>query len=277
MKQRFLLSFVIPWLAVALHCAQAQEGAKVAREGYILKAGDGIALRVFNEPDLDTDTRILKTGEVSIPLLGSVRIGGMTLDEATARIYKLYNVDYLVEPKLNLTVTDYAPEFVDILGEVRNAGRVKIPAMGRLDLASLFAMAGGFTKEADRNLVTVMKADGKVRKYNGLQASEAALQRVILSAGDRVIVGKSVFVGRTFTVLGEVKAEGPYPFPLDGRLDLVAAIAAAGGLTDLANARKVTLRREDQSTQIDYLNLSREGKSVAIRSGDIIFVARRIF
>ena len=143
--------------------------------------------------------------------------------------------------------------------------------------AVVFAMAGGFTPEADPNLVTVMKADGEVQKYNGTQASEAALQRVFLSSGDRVIVGKSVFVGRTFTVLGEVKSEGPYPFPLDGKLDLVAAIAAAGGLTDLANPKKVTLRRDGQTSQIDYQSLSRAGKSISIRSGDIIFVARRIF
>ena len=252
-------------------------GDEDARKDYVLKVGDGVALRVFNEPDLDTDTRILKTGEISIPLLGSVRIEGMTVDAATDRIYQLYNADYLVEPKLTLSITEYAPEYVDILGEVKKAGRVRIPATGRLDLASLFAMAGGFTPEADRNLVTVMKADGAVQKYNGTQASEAALQRVFLSSGDRVIVGKSVFVGRTFTVLGEVKSEGPYPFPLNGKLDLVAAIAAAGGLTDLANPKKVTLRRGNQTTRIDYQALSREGRFLSLRSGDIIFVARRIF
>ncbi len=252
-------------------------GDEDTRKDYVLKVGDGVALRVFNEPDLDTDTRILKTGEISIPLLGSVRIEGMTVDAATDRIYELYNADYLVEPKLTLSITEYAPEYVDILGEVKKAGRVRIPATGRLDLASLFAMAGGFTPEADRNLVTVMKADGSVQKYNGTQASESVLQRVFLSSGDRVIVGKSAFVGRTFTMLGEVKSEGPYPFPLDGKLDLVAAIAAAGGLTDLANPKKVTLRRGSQTTQIDYQALSREGRSLPIRSGDIIFVARRIF
>ncbi len=268
--------FRIGLLVLFLPLAGAQGDEKV-RKDYVLKVGDGIALRVYNEPDLDTDTRVLKTGELSIPLLGSVPVEGMTIEAASARIYELYNADYLVEPKLTLSVTEYAPEYVDILGEVKRAGRVMIPATGRLDLASLFAMAGGFTPEADPNLVTVMKADGEVQKYNGTQASEAALQRVFLSSGDRVIVGKSVFVGRTFTVLGEVKSEGPYPFPLDGKLDLVAAIAAAGGLTDLANPKKVTLRRDGQTSQIDYQSLSRAGKSISIRSGDIIFVARRIF
>ena len=271
-----LTRFQIGLLALLLPFGGVQ-GDENTRKDYVLKVGDRIALRVFNEPDLDTDTRVLKTGEVSIPLLGSVRIEGMTVEAASARIYELYNADYLVEPKLTLSVTEYAPEYVDILGEVKKAGRVRIPATGHLDLASLFAMAGGFTPEADRNLVTVMKADGSVKKYNGSEASEAALQRVFLSSGDRVIVGKSVFVGRTFTVLGEVKSEGPYPFPLNGKLDLVGAIAAAGGLTDLANPKKVSLRRGGQTSQIDYQSLSRAGESIPIRTGDIIFVARRIF
>ena len=246
-------------------------------ENYILKPGDGLMMKVFNEAELDTETRILRTGEVSFPLIGSIRVEGLTVPEAVARVFELYNADYLVEPKITLTVTDYAPEYVDVLGEVKTAGRVRIPSGGRLDLASLFAMAGGFTEEADRNRITVMKADGKVLKYNGSQASEASLQRVVLSPSDRVIVGKSSFVGRTFTILGEVKAEGPYPFPLNGRLDIVAAMAAAGGLTELANPKKVTVRRAERTIQLDYQSLSREGRKFAIEPGDIISIARRIF
>ena len=252
-------------------------GALANDEGYLLKAGDSIMMKVFNEVELDTETQILRTGEVSFPLIGSIRVEGLTIQEASAKLYELYNADYLVEPKITLTVTSYAPEYVDVLGEVKTAGRVKIPSGGRLDLASLFAMAGGFTAEADRNRITVMKADGKVLKYNGSQASEAALQRIFLSPSDRVIVGKSSFVGRTFTILGEVKSEGPYPFPLNGRLDIVAAVAAAGGLTELANPKKVTVRRAEQTIQLDYQSLSREGQKFVIKPGDIISIARRIF
>ena len=246
-------------------------------ENYILKAGDGLMMKVFNEAELETETRILRTGEVSFPLIGSLKLEGLTVQEAVGKIYELYNADYLVEPKITLSVTDYAPEYVDVLGEVKTAGRVRIPSGGRLDLASLFAMAGGFTEEADRNRITVIKGDGQVLKYNGSQASEASLQRVLLSPSDRVIVGKSAFVGRTFTILGEVKAEGPYPFPLNGRLDIVAAMAAAGGLTELANAKKVTVRRGEQTIELDYQSLSREGQKFAIQPGDIISIARRIF
>ncbi len=246
-------------------------------KSYVFKAGDGVSLKVYNEPDLATETRILKSGEVSFPLIGKVILEGLSVTEGTAKIYELYNKDYLVKPKLTLTVSEYAPEYVDVLGAVQTAGRVKLPAMGKLDLASVFAMVGGFTEEADRNAITVMSAAGEVKRYSGTQAAEAALQRVILAAGDRVIVGKSAYIGRTFTVLGEVKKEGPLAFPLNGKLDLVTAIALAGGLTDLANQKKVTVRRGKETIPLDYQALSREGRVFAIQPEDIVTVARRIF
>ena len=83
-----LTRFQIGLLALLLPFGGVQ-GDENTRKDYVLKVGDRIALRVFNEPDLDTDTRVLKTGEVSIPLLGSVRIEGMTVEAASARIYEL--------------------------------------------------------------------------------------------------------------------------------------------------------------------------------------------
>ena len=246
-------------------------------KGYVFKAGDGVSLKVYNEPDLATETRILKSGEVSFPLIGKVILEGLSVTEGTAIIYELYNKDYLVKPKLTLTVSEYAPEYIDVLGAVQTAGRVKLPAVGQLDLASVIAMVGGFTEEADRSSITVMSAAGEVKRYSGTQAAEAALQRVILAAGDRVIVGKSAYIGRTFTVLGEVKKEGPLAFPLNGKLDLVTAIALAGGLTDLAKQNKVTVRRGKETVLIDYEALSRAGRSFAMQPGDIVTVPRRIF
>ena len=268
---RLIIVSVVSLIAAKADCQEK------ARSSYVLKPGDGLSLKVYNEPDLDTEVAILKTGEVSFPLIGRVKVEGLTVGEASTRVYELYDADYLVDPKLTLTITEYAPEFVDILGEVKNAGRVKMPASGQLDLASLFAMAGGFTEEADKKSITVLRASGEVVKHSAQENSRASLQRIGLSPGDRVIVGKSAFFDRTFTVLGEVKVEGPFPFPLDGKLDLVAAIALAGGLTDLANPKKVTVRRGDEVVQLDYQALSRGGRSYPLRPGDIVSIARRIF
>jgi len=246
-------------------------------KSYVFKAGDGVLLEVYNEPDLATETRILKSGEVSFPLIGKIILEGLSVTEGIEKIYELYNKDYLVKPKLTLTVTEYAPEYVDVLGAVKTTGRIKLPSVGQLDLASVVAMAGGFTEEAVRNAITVMSVAGEVKRYSGAQTATAVLQRVILKAGDRVIVGQSAFIKSTFTVLGEVGKEGPLAFPLDGELDLVTAIALAGGLTELAKQNKVTVRRGKETILLDYQALSQAGRTFAIQPGDVVTVARRIF
>ncbi|MDP6208512.1 MAG: polysaccharide biosynthesis/export family protein, partial [Roseibacillus sp.] len=76
------------------------------KKSYVFKAGDGVSLEVYNEPDLATETRILKSGEVSFPLIGKVILEGLSVTEGVAKIYELYNKDYLVKPKLTLTVTE---------------------------------------------------------------------------------------------------------------------------------------------------------------------------
>ena len=59
--------------------------------------------------------------------------------------------------------------------------------------------------------------------------------------------------------------------------EVAAAMAAAGGLTELANPKKVTVRRGGKTIELDYQSLSREGQKFAIQPGDIISIARRIF
>lgn len=256
----------------------AEEGANPPpREGYTLKVDDTISLEVYEEPELATTTKVLKSGEVAFPLIGTVRIGGMSVKGAAERIRELYNKDYLVEPKLTLTVVNYAPEFVDILGAVETPGRVSLPVAGDLDLASLLATVGGCTAEADRNAITLVRAGGTVEVYRESSLSATGANRVVIGGGDRVIVGKSALVGKTFTVLGEVGREGPYPFPLDGRLDLVGAIATAGGLTELANPKKVIINRNGSQTLINYKELSQSGETFRLKPDDIVTIERRLF
>lgn len=272
------LPFACLFTLSSILAISAEEGANpAAPEGYTLKADDTISLEVYEEPELATTTKVLKSGEVAFPLIGTVRIGGMSIKGATERIRELYNKDYLVEPKLTLTVVNYAPEFVDVLGAVETPGRVSLPATGDLDLASLLATVGGCTEEADRNAITLVRSSGTVTRYQESTLSATGANRVIVGGGDRVIVGKSAYVGKSFTVLGEVGREGPYPFPLDGRLDLVGAIAAAGGLTELANPKKVVINRNGGQTVINYKELSQSGETFPLKPNDIVTVERRLF
>lgn len=251
-------------------------GAADVRDSYRMKPNDVVLLAVFDEPELATETRILKTGEAVFPLIGTVAIGGLTLTEATERIRGLFAADYLVDPKVSLSVGEYAVDFVSVIGAVKTPGQIPIPSSGRLDLASALAASGGLAPNADPNRITVIRASGSRTVY--AESSIRSGGGVPLASGDRIVIDESRFLNQTVTVLGQVRTPGSVEFPLNGQLDLLTAVARAGGFTELANKKKVTVSRDGRTTVFDM----RDGKEHAskqylLRPDDIVTVAERVF
>ncbi|RYD80407.1 MAG: hypothetical protein EOP84_12045, partial [Verrucomicrobiaceae bacterium] len=192
----------------------------------LLKVDDMIRLEVYQEPDLTVNSRILKSGEVVLVFLGPVKIAGLTVAKANEKIRELYDQDYIIDPKVSLTVENYSQDFVSVLGSVTNPGNVPLPASGQLDLGSVLALAGNTNPEASDVLVT--RAAGGSTSYS---ISAAQKGSTLLRAGDRVTVGKSPYAGKEVQLLGTVQKTGPMAFPLNGELTLVEAVAKAGGTT----------------------------------------------
>lgn len=245
---------------------------------YVLRPNDTIRLEVYGEPDLTGSVRILKTGEASFPLIGSLRISGLNVSAAAEKIRELYEKDYLVDPKLTLTVQDYATEFISVIGAVRSPGQIPMPVSGNLDLAAAMATAGGLAENADANGILLVRASGSTSTFSLASIVSGPNGRVRLEAGDRIIVNQSAFVGKSLTILGQVGRQGPLAFPVNGRLDLVAAIAMAGGLTDLANPKKITINRKGKIMMVDYKEISqRSDQPFLLQPDDIITVPERLF
>ncbi|MEI7902109.1 MAG: polysaccharide biosynthesis/export family protein [bacterium] len=252
-------------------------GAEKNEESYILRPNDTISLDVYGEKDLSSKVNILKTGQASFPLIGSVKIGGLTVAAAAEMIRELYAKDYLVEPKLSLTVDEYAIDFISVIGAVNLPGQVPIPISGHLDLASAIATVRGLAENADVTAIQLVRASGSSSTFSE-DAISGPSGRIQLAAGDRIIVKESAFVGKTVSILGQVKKPGPLPFPFKGKLDLVNAIALAGGLTELANPKKVSLNRKGKVIVIDFKTLSQVGdRPFLLEPDDVVTVAERLF
>lgn len=248
-----------------------------AATSYVLRPNDVIRLIVYQEPDLSMQVRILKTGEASFPLIGSVRVGGLGVTEAASRIRDLYAKDYLVDPKLTLSVDEYATEFISVVGSFKSTGQIPMPVSGNLDLASAVATAGGLAEDADVSSIQLVRSSGTVSTYS-LAAIQGEAGRIKLGPGDRLIANQSAFIRKNVTVLGMVGRPGPIAFPIDGKLDLVYAIALAGGLSDLANPKKISINRKGNVILVDFKSLSQRGeKPLPLQPGDVITVAERIF
>lgn len=257
--------------------ALAQSEGEKSDDTYILRPNDAVQLAVYEEPDLSVQVKILKTGQASFPLIGSVEIGGLRVAAAAEKIRDLYAKDYLVDPKLTLTVDDYAVDFISVIGQVNKPGQIPIPQSGNIDLGSALATAGGILENADTSNIQLVRANGSTTTLT-LAAIQGAAGRTRLQSGDRIIVNESRFVRRFVTVLGRVGKPGAVPFPVDGRLDLVTAVAIAGGVTEMANPKKLTISRRGKVTEVDFREMSqRGGDPIWLQPDDIINVPERIF
>jgi polysaccharide export outer membrane protein len=165
--------------------------------GYVLQANDLVRITVFEEDDLTTETRISKSGVINFPLIGSVRVAGRTVDDATSEIRERLDKDYIVNPQVTLVLVDFAKQWVTVLGEVQKPGQVEIPAEGGLDLLGAIALAGGYTRIADPSHVIVRRqVDGKDRvlRVNAKQLSrDSRVQQFEVQPGDTINVGQSFF------------------------------------------------------------------------------------
>ncbi len=264
-------------LVVFLVMSVSALGAGAEDATYTLRPNDTIRLAVYEEPDLSVQVRILKTGQASFPLIGSVEVGGLSVAAAAARIRELFAQDYLVDPKLTLTVDEYATEFISVIGAVKIPGQIPMPVSGQLDLASAMATAGGLADNADANSIQLVRASGTTSNFS-MSSIGGTSGRIQLAAGDRIIVNQSAYVGKTVTVLGQVGRPGPINFPINGRLDLVNAIAVAGGLTELANPKKVSINRRGTVTVVDFKAISQRGdRPFLLQPDDVVTIAERLF
>ncbi len=270
----FVLLFA--WITFPCFAQESDENQVVKDDGPRLKMDDTIRMSVFKQADLTTSATISKSGEVAFPLIGTVKLAGLTVAEATEKVRSLYAAKYLVDPSVTLVVAGYGREMISVTGAVRGPGQFTLPGTGKFGLAAAIAAAGGLDARADRNRIIVYRASGATQTY--AESSLKTGSYIPLSAGDRVVVMDSPFLDQKVSILGQVGKPGPVAFPLTGKLDIISAIAGAGGFTQLANAKKVSINRGGRIIRLDVKELSESGNEpYYLQPDDIVTVPERFF
>jgi polysaccharide export outer membrane protein len=122
-------------------------------EQYRLGVGDKVRVSVYNEPQLGGEYAVGSNGELSLPLIGTVVVGGKTPEQATALIQAGFANGYLRDPRVSLEITAYRPFF--ILGEVQKPGQY--PYLNSLTVVNAIATAEGFTPRAKKKTVMIRR------------------------------------------------------------------------------------------------------------------------
>lgn len=116
---------------------------------------------VFGQADLSNSYSVNQSGEISMPLIGSVPASGLTSDQLESQIRTALMNGYLRDPRVAVEIEQYRPFFV--LGEVRTAG--SFPWQEGLTAQKAIALAGGFSERASTSRVIVSRMiDGELRQ-----------------------------------------------------------------------------------------------------------------
>ncbi len=237
-----------PLLAVL---AQAPAGVVASpatgAAGYRVGPGDVLEVNVPGRPDLSRLPTVQTTGAIFVPVLGEVRVEGLTLGEIRGRLTKLLAERDVVAPTIEVRVREYQSHFVWVRGEVNRPGRKPLRSGTRL--VDALVEAGGFSSRASGE-VTVERLEGafpdgtKVRRFRFRASSptpEGQLDLELPLRGRDVVTAS---LQRYVTVAGAVARPGRYA--LEGGLTVSGVISTAGGTR--SGNRKVTVQRQDPQT-----------------------------
>jgi polysaccharide export outer membrane protein len=252
----FLLLLLAPHLAVA---------------GYQIGDGDVLRINVYSHPDLDAVARV-SAGAVNIPLVGTVKIGGLTVEQAGAQIAGLLAEGFLVNPHVTVFIQEFRSNRVTIMGQVKNPGLYELS--GATTVLELISKAGGLTAHYGETVTihrrTHDSAEEKVLAINLkrlVDEGEASLDLAILD-GDNVVVSQA----GVFYVTGEVRR--PDAYKLEDGITVLKAITKAGGFTASAARKQVKIiRTVDGREQV----LERVAMHDVLQAGDVMVVPASFF
>ncbi len=161
---------------------------------YVLRAGDVVQVKVYQEDDLTSVSRIGTDGTIAMPLLGSVKVISNTVDEASAVIRELLAKDYLVSPQVSLNVTEFAKRRFTVLGQVQRPGTYDMPTDESVSLLQAIATAGGYTRIGNPRRITVQRTVDKANTQIKLDAEAMAADKkqkpFVVQPDDVIIVGE---------------------------------------------------------------------------------------
>jgi polysaccharide export outer membrane protein len=124
-------------------------------EDYRIAPLDTLAIKVFKMPDLSGDYEVDLTGQISMPLIGSVKATDLTTAQLDQRLTQQLGEKYLQNPDISVGVKSSTRASVTIDGSVGKSGA--IPAMAGMTLMQAVAQAGGTSENANPRRVAIFR------------------------------------------------------------------------------------------------------------------------
>ncbi|NKC13372.1 MAG: polysaccharide export protein [Gammaproteobacteria bacterium] len=175
-----ILGLVAVWVA-QVWCTDVSM-AQTAKSGGVA-TGDTVSVVVYGEPELNvTGAKVKGNGTIVVPLIGDVRVAGLSAEEVRTRITELFADGYLKKPIITVDVEKF--QLYYIKGQVRKPGGYRFKE--GLSVEKAIALAGGFTERAS-------ETDIRLNRENGKAVTGKIPVSTVIVPGDVITVGESFF------------------------------------------------------------------------------------
>lgn len=179
-----------------------QEAAVVAaatraKLDYKISATDLLSVTVYEVEEMNRRVRVSGSGEVFLPLVGAVAVGGKTLSAAQALIEKKL-LAYVIKPQVTLFIEEYGNRRFSVMGEVLRPGSYPIPTESRVTVLEAISTAGGFTPVAAADRARLVRSvNGQSWTYlidvPTLTRGRQKEMNMILEPNDVIFIPQSLF------------------------------------------------------------------------------------
>ncbi len=239
----------------------------------VIGSGDEVEVTVYGAPDLSRHTRVGSDGNISLPLVGQIRVVGLTSDQAQQAISdQLRKQNIVNDPQVSVFVKEYTNGEISVAGEVAKPG--VFSALGPHRLLDVLEAAGGLTEKAASTItISHLGTDQLTTIRLPNDAAEMAHNNIELLPGDTVVVPKAEIV----YVLGEVNKPGGYALNSSGGVTVLQVVSAAGGPTRLAAisgakmVRRTPTGLKEIPVPLKELLRAKVG-DIQVQAGDVLYI-----
>ena len=242
-------------------------------ENMTLLPGDVFQVQVFDVPLFDYKVRIDDDGNVGLPIIGTIHLGGQKIIDAEAAIAeKLVNAGYIKDPQVVLQVLESPNHLATVTGEVKTPGPV--PIYGEKRLLDVLSAAGGTTPISSPRITIYRRGTQEPFQVElPTDPVEGFRSNVIIYPGDNIVVSK---VGVIY-VLGAFHTQGAIPLKSTTPLTLIEAMSLAGGVNYEAATNKAYILRNtsDGRKEISFnvaAVLHHRAADMLLQNDDIVLI-----
>lgn len=249
-----------------LTCAFMQANAN----DLLIGPGDTLKISVYNNADLSLETRVTESGSITFPLIGELKVGGMSVQSAEKKIGALLESGgFLKNAHVNIIVSDFQNQ-VSVLGQVNKPGRY--PLDGQRSIIDMLALAGGLSVDAADTINLIRKKEGKSTReiidLIGMINSGDLSKNYYLSNDDVIFVERAPH----FYIYGELEHPGVYKLERD--MTVIQALSVGGGLTTRGTDRGIKIKRRQTDGQMKMIEVKHDDP---VQINDVIYIQESLF